>query len=97
MVEKKKSGDKRINFASLKSVTDYPDFLEIQLKSFRDFFQLDNPPEKRVEEGLYKVFMENFPIEDTRGNFVLELVDYILDTPKHAPEECIRRGVTILS
>jgi DNA-directed RNA polymerase subunit beta len=94
LVEKKKSGDKRINFASLKSVTDYPDFLEIQLKSFRDFFQLDNPPEKRVEEGLYKVFMENFPIEDTRGNFVLELVDYILDTPKHAPEECIRRGVT---
>ena len=94
MVEKKKSSNKRINFASLKSVTDYPDFLEIQLKSFRDFFQLDNPPEKRAEEGLCKVFMENFPIEDARGNFVLELVDYILDTPKYTPEECISRGVT---
>ncbi len=94
MVEKKKPSDKRINFASLKSVTDYPDFLEIQLKSFRDFFQLDNSPEKRTQEGLYKVFIENFPIEDARGNFVLEFVDYILDTPKYAPEECIRRGVT---
>ncbi len=94
MAEKKKTNNKRINFASLESVTDYPDFLEIQLKSFRDFFQLDNPPEKREKEGLYKVFMENFPIEDARGNFVLELVDYILDAPKYTPEECIRRGVT---
>ncbi len=94
MVEKKKTSNKRINFASLKSVTDYPDLLELQLKSFRDFFQLDTPPEKRAEEGLCKVFMENFPIEDARGNFVLELVDYILETPKYAPEECIRRGVT---
>jgi DNA-directed RNA polymerase subunit beta len=94
LVEKKKPSNKRINFASLKSVTDYPDFLDIQLKSFRDFFQLDTPPEKRAEEGLCKVFMENFPIEDARGNFVLELVDYILETPRYAPEECIRRGVT---
>ena len=94
MEEKKRTGGKRINFASLESVTDYPDFLEIQLKSFRDFFQLDNPPEKREREGLYKVFTESFPIEDAKGNFVLELVDYILDTPKYVPEECMRRGVT---
>ena len=94
MTEKKKTSNKRINFASLEAATDYPDFLEIQLKSFRDFFQLDNPPEKRAEEGLYKVFVENFPIEDARGNFVLELVDYIVDTPKYVPEECIKRGVT---
>jgi DNA-directed RNA polymerase subunit beta len=94
LVKKKTPSNKRINFASLKSVTDYPDLLEIQLKSFRDFFQLDTPPEKRAQEGLCKVFMENFPIEDARGNFVLELVDYILETPKYAPEECIRRGVT---
>ena len=94
MAEKKKTISKRVNFAALKSVTDYPDFLELQLKSFKDFFQLDNPPEKRSKEGLYKVFMENFPIEDSKGNFVLELVDYILDTPKYTPEECIGRGVT---
>ena len=94
MAENKKPSNRRVNFASIKSVTDYPDFLEIQLKSFRDFFQLDNPPEKRVQEGLYKVFMENFPIEDSRGNFVLEFVDYILATPKYTPEECIGHGVT---
>jgi len=94
LVKRKKPNSQRINFASLQSVTDYPSFLELQLQSFRDFFQLDNPPEKRSGEGLYKVFMENFPIEDAKGNFVLELVDYILDTPKYSPEECIRRGVT---
>ncbi|MCU0317859.1 MAG: DNA-directed RNA polymerase subunit beta [Amoebophilaceae bacterium] len=94
MAEKKKPISKRVNFAALKSVTDYPDFLELQLKSFKDFFQLDNPPEKRSKEGLYKVFVENFPIEDSKGNFVLELIDYILDTPKYTPEECIGRGVT---
>lgn len=94
MAENNKLSNKRVSFASIKSVTDYPDFLELPLKSFEDFFQLDAPPEKRVDEGLYKVFMENFPIEDARGNFVLEFVDYILDTPKYAPEECARRGVT---
>ena len=94
MAEKKQTSNQRISFASLKSVTDYPDFLGIQLQSFKDFFQLDTPPEKRTEGGLYKVLMENFPIEDARGNFVLELVDYILETPKYSPEECIRRGVT---
>lgn len=94
MAKTKQTNESRVNFASLKSVTGYPDFLELQLQSFKDFFQLDNPPEKRVEEGLHKVFSENFPIEDAKGNFILELVDYILDTPKYAPEECIRRGVT---
>ena len=94
MAENNKPSNNRVSFASIKSVTDYPDFLELQLKSFNDFFQLDAPPEKRVDEGLYKVFMENFPIEDARGNFVLEFVDYILDTPKYAPQECVRRGVT---
>ena len=94
MAKNKKPSNKRLSFAAIKSLTDYPDFLELQLKSFRDFFQLDNPPEKRVQEGLYKVFMDNFPIEDARGNFVLEFVDYTLDTPKYTPEECIGRGVT---
>ncbi|XWN34731.1 MAG: DNA-directed RNA polymerase subunit beta [Roseivirga sp.] len=94
MVEKKKINNQRVSFASCQSITDYPDFLELQLKSFRDFFQLNTPPEKRVEEGLYKVFMENFPVEDSKGNFTLEFVDYILDTPKYSPEECIGRRVT---
>lgn len=94
MAEKKKNNKKRISFSSLKSIKDYPELLELQLKSFKDFFQLDSPPEKRLEEGLYKVFMENFPIEDARGNVVLELVDYILNAPKYAPKECIKRGVT---
>ncbi len=95
MIEKKKNtGSKRVNFASTNSFTDYPDFLDIQLKSFRDFFQLDTPPEKRAEEGLAKVFTENFPIEDSRGNYVLEFIDYILDAPKYTPAECIERGVT---
>ncbi len=95
LIENKNPRDKRASFASPRSVTtDYPNLLDIQLQSFSDFFQLDTPPEKRTEEGLYKVFMENFPIEDARGNFVLELVDYILETPKYSPDECIRRGVT---
>ena len=93
-MEKNKTRGQRISFASVKSVLDYPDFLEIQLKSFRDFFQLDTPPEKRVEEGLHKVFMESFPVEDARGNFVLEFIAYTLDSPKYLPEECIERGVT---
>lgn len=94
MLENKNSNSKRISFSSIKSVATYPDFLELQLKSFRDFFQLGNSPEKRVQEGLYKVFMEHFPIEDSRGSFVLEFVDYILDTPKCTPEECIECGLT---
>ena len=84
----------RINFASIKDQLPYPDFLEVQLKSFQDFLQLDMPPEKRKKEGLYKVFTENFPIADTRNNFVLEFLDYYLDPPRYAMDECIARGLT---
>ena len=84
----------RINFSSIKSVIDYPDFLDVQLKSFVDFFQLDTPSEKRNSEGLYKVFMENFPISDSRENFVLEFVDYTVDPPKYSVDESIERGLT---
>ena len=84
----------RINFSSIKSVIDYPDFLDVQLKSFVDFFQLDTPAEKKEGEGLYKVFMENFPITDSRENFVLEFVDYTVDPPKYSIQECIDRGLT---
>ena len=72
----------------------YPDFLEIQLKSFQDFFQLDTTAEKRKNEGLYKVFMENFPITDTRNNFVLEFIDYYVDPPRYSMDECLERGLT---
>ncbi|MDR2145294.1 MAG: DNA-directed RNA polymerase subunit beta [Tannerella sp.] len=85
---------KRINFASIKEPLAYPDFLEVQLKSFQDFLQLDMPPEKRKKEGLFKVFTENFPIADTRNNFVLEFLDYYLDPPRYSMEECIARGLT---
>jgi DNA-directed RNA polymerase subunit beta len=73
---------------------EYPDFLEIQLKSFRDFFQMDTTPERRKEEGLYRVFNENFPISDTRNNFVLEFLDYYVDPPRYSIDECIERGLT---
>ncbi|HPL05631.1 MAG TPA: DNA-directed RNA polymerase subunit beta [Bacteroidales bacterium] len=86
--------NQRINFASIKSPIDYPDFLEVQLKSFQDFLQLDTPPEKRKNEGLYKVFSESFPITDTRNNFVLEFIDYYVDPPRYTIEECIERGLT---
>jgi len=75
-------------------VIDYPDFLDVQLKSFIDFFQLDTPAEKKEGEGLYKVFMENFPITDSRENFVLEFIDYTVDPPKYSIQECIERGLT---
>ena len=84
----------RINFASVKNPLPYPDFLEVQLKSFRDFLQLDTPPEKRNNEGLYKVFAENFPIADTRNNFVLEFLDYYIEPPRYTIEECLERGLT---
>jgi len=86
--------DTRISFASTKNQLEYPDFLEIQLKSFNDFFQLETTPEKRKNEGLYKVFCENFPISDTRNNFVLEFIDYFIDPPRYSIEECIERGLT---
>ena len=84
----------RVNFASVKNPLPYPDFLEVQLKSFRDFLQLDTPTEKRKNEGLYKVFAENFPIADTRNNFVLEFLDYYIDPPRYTIAECLERGLT---
>ncbi len=84
----------RINFASIKNKFDYPDFLDVQIKSFQDFFQMDTSPEKRKTEGLYKVFTENFPIADTRNNFILEFLDYYIDPPRYSIEECIERGLT---
>ncbi len=84
----------RISFASSKNQFDYPDFLEIQLKSFKEFFQLETTPENRESEGLFKVFAENFPITDTRNQFVLEFLDYFIDPPRYTIEECIERGLT---
>ncbi len=89
-----KNSNGRVNFSSIKTVLDYPDFLDVQLKSFEDFFQLDTPAEKRESEGLYKVFMENFPISDSRENFELEFIDYTVDPPKYSVQECIDRGLT---
>jgi DNA-directed RNA polymerase subunit beta len=84
----------RINFASITPVIDYPDFLDVQLQSFRDFFQLETAAENRTDEGLFKVFAENFPISDSRENFVLEFIDYHVDPPKYSVDECIDRGLT---
>ncbi len=84
----------RINFATVKNPLPFPDFLDVQLKSFRDFLQLDTPTEKRKNEGLYKVFAENFPIADTRNNFVLEFLDYYIDPPRYTIEECLDRALT---
>jgi DNA-directed RNA polymerase subunit beta len=84
----------RINFGSTKSQLKYPDFLEVQVKSFTEFFQLETTPEQRKNEGLYKVFQENFPITDTRNNFVLEFLGYYIDPPRYTIEECIERGLT---
>ena len=83
----------RINFATSK-ILDYPDLLEVQLKSFRDFFQLETTPENRKNEGLYQVFQEIFPIEDTRNNYKLEFIDYFIDPPQYSIEECLERGLT---
>ena len=83
-----------LTFATSKTLLEYPDFLEVQLKSFRDFLQLDTPPELRKNDGLYKVFSENFPIADTRNNFVLEFLDYYIDPPRYSIEECLERGMT---
>jgi len=84
----------RVSFASVKSVIEYPDFLDIQLQSFQDFFQLETPAESRSQEGLFKVFSENFPISDSRENFILEFIDYMVDPPKYSIDECIDRGLT---
>lgn len=84
----------RVNFASVKNPYPYPDFLDVQLKSFSDFLQLDTPPEERKNDGLYRVFTENFPITDTRNNFVLEFLDYFVDPPRYSIDECLERGLT---
>ena len=95
------TNNKRISFATSKTLLDYPDFLEVQLKSFKDFFQLDTTAENRKNEGLYKVFQEVFSqnsdpkgIRDTRNNFVLEFIDYFIDPPRYSMEECLDRGLT---
>ena len=84
----------RVNFASVNNPMPYPDFLDVQLKSFKEFLQLDTPFEQRKNDGLYKVFAENFPIADTRNNFVLEFLDYYIDAPRYSIEECLERGLT---
>ena len=86
--------DNRVNFARVHNPMPYSDFLDVQLKSFRDFLQLDTPPEERKNDGLYKVFSENFPITDTRNNFVLEFLDYYIDPPRYSIDECLERGLT---
>jgi len=89
-----KANNQRITFATSKSLLDYPDFLEVQLKSFKDFFQLETTSENRKNEGLFQVFQETFPITDTRNNFVLEFIDYFVDPPRYTIEECLDRGLT---
>ena len=89
-----KNAESRINFARVKNPMPYPDFLDVQLQSFRDFLQLDTPPEERKKDGLYKVFSENFPITDTRNNFTLQFLDYFIDPPRYTIEECLERGLT---
>ena len=86
--------DNRVNFASVHNPYPFPDFLDVQLKSFKDFLQLETPPEERKNDGLYKVFSENFPITDTRNNFVLEFLDYYIDPPRYTIDECLERGLT---
>ena len=81
----------RVNFASVHNPYPFSDFLDVQLKSFRDFLQLDTPPEERKNDGLFKVFAENFPITDTRNNFVLEFLDYYIDPPRYTIDECLER------
>ncbi len=88
------TNNQRISFASSKILLEYPDLLEVQLKSFRDFFQLDTTPENRKNEGLYQVFQEIFPIEDTRNNYKLEFIDYFIDPPQYSIDECLERGLT---
>ncbi len=90
----KKTTNQRISFASSKILLEYPDLLDVQLKSFQDFFQLDTTPENRRNEGLYQVFQEIFPIEDTRNNYKLEFIDYFIDPPQYSIDECLDRGQT---
>ena len=84
----------RVNFATSADIPNYPDFLDIQVKSFKDFFQLETKSNERSDEGLYKTFLENFPISDARNQFVLEFLDYFVDPPRYSTQECIERGLT---
>ena len=84
----------RINFAKIRKVIEYPDFLDVQVQSFQEFFQLETAAASRTNEGLFKVFAENFPISDSRENFVLNFIDYHVDPPKYTVDECIDRGLT---
>ena len=86
--------EKRINFSSTKNKLAYPDFLDVQIQSYTDFFQINTAPEKRNNEGLYKVFAENFPITDSRNQFVLEFLGYSIDPPRYSLEECCERGLS---
>ena len=88
------AGNSRVNFGKIKLANQYPDLLEIQIKSFQEFFQLETTPENRGNEGLYRVFQENFPISDARNIFVLEFLDYFIDPPRYTMEECMQRGLT---
>jgi DNA-directed RNA polymerase subunit beta len=90
----KNKPQERINFASQKTIIEYPDFLDVQLESFKEFFQLETSPENRNNEGLFKVFQENFPITDSRNIFLLEFLDYFVDPPRYSMDECIERGLT---
>ena len=89
-----KQKTQRVNFSAMQQQMPYPDFLDIQLKSFREFVQMDSTPEQRRQEGLYKVFCENFPIQDTRNSFSLEFLDYSVEPPRYSIEECLLRGLT---
>ena len=91
---KNTQGNERINFSSAKGNVEVSDFLDIQIESFKEFFQMDTLPEDRVKEGLYKTFQENFPITDSRNQFVLEFLDYMVDSPRYSIEECVERGLT---
>lgn len=90
----KVKGTERINFSTAKGRIDTPDFLDIQIQSFKEFFQLDTLPEQRLNESLYKTFQENFPITDSRNQFVLEFLDYLVDSPRYSIDECVERGLT---
>lgn len=94
LATKEKNDNPRINFSSTINQLEYPDFLDIQIKSFQSYFQLDTTPENRASEGLFKVFSENFPITDARNQFVLEFLDYFIDPPRYSIDECIERGLT---
>ena len=92
--EKIKNVNPRVSFGKIKLPDEYPDLLEIQLKSFKEFFQLETTPENRGNEGLFRVFQENFPITDARNIFVLEFLDYFVDPPRYTISECMQRGLT---